>query len=900
MGRLIIVSNRLPASLVEEEDGTQHLRQSVGGLATAIGPYHKSHHDSLWVGWSGVNPEDYDAEQLDAIKKLYADDRCVPIFLSSEEVHGYYEGFANDTLWPLLHDFSHEAAFDPATWEMYKKVNERFLEALTPLIRKGDTIWIQDYHLMLLPGMLRKRFPKTSIGWFLHVPFPSIEIFRALPWAKEVLEGVLGADLVGFHTVDYAVNFEANLAALLGVRAEHGRVPMPDGHTANIDAFPIGIDYNLYKRTASSNLARAMRFGIEQVCGKRTNRHYASSILAEGTAAAEAERTEKTWWGHFTREDAPELELAQSALSRLSEKPKPNKVVVSVDRLDYTKGIPERLRAFERLLEKYPEWIGHVTYYLLATPSREGVETYRQLKEQVDQLIGQINGKYSLLAWTPIHYITRSLPIKPVCGIYAAGDVALVTPLRDGMNLVAKEYLACHDHRDGALVLSEMAGAASELSEAFIVNPYDTEALCDALHDALEISPDESRRRNIAMQTRLKFRTAGEWCEEFLAALEQVVKPVVADKRLRMIRRREIRQQWDKADRKLVLCDYDGTLTPLVRTPEKAKPLPMLRKLLRRLGSESNVDLMLVSGRDRETMERWFGDLPVGLIAEHGAWKSEYAGPGAALPLTGTPDMETPDMETQAGQISALSSHPAAVTSSAPQAPSAQPSSASTDSRRVWVRAADMPDAALWQPVVERILQESVNRVPRSFIEDKSDAIAWHYRLSDARVAQRERGALIARLAPVVQEWHLKIMQNSKVVEVCPAVISKGEAVAPYARSGRYDVVVAIGDDTTDETMFAALPDTAWTFKVGAGATQAKYRLLNPSATRRMLGGMIVESEATRFCMENGFDDGLISRLGDASKQGLQNSAGNHSAAGHEHPDIGHEDRYPQPDQEGE
>lgn len=878
MGRLIIVSNRLPASLVEEEDGSAHLRQSVGGLATAIGPYHKAHHDSLWVGWSGVDPSGHDSDHLAAIEKLYADDRCVPIFLTAEEVHGYYEGFANDTLWPLLHDFSHEAAFDPTTWEMYKQVNERFAEALIPLIRKGDTVWIQDYHLMLLPGMLRKRFPRVSIGWFLHVPFPSVEIFRALPWAKEVLEGVLGADLVGFHTVDYAVNFEANLAALLGVRTEHGRVSMPDGHTANIDAFPIGIDYNLYKRTASSNLARAMRFGIEQVCGKRTNRHYASSILAEGTAAAEAERTEKTWWGHFTREDAPELELAQSALSRLNDKPKPNKVVVSVDRLDYTKGIPERLRAFERLLEKYPEWIGHVTYYLLATPSREGVESYRQLKEQVDQLIGQINGKYSLLAWTPIHYITRSLPIKPVCGIYAAGDVALVTPLRDGMNLVAKEYLACHDNRDGALVLSEMAGAASELSEAFIVNPYDTEALCDALHDALEISPDESRRRNIAMQTRLKFRTAGEWCEEFLAALEQVTKPAVADKRLRMIRRREIRQQWDRAERKLVLCDYDGTLTPLVRMPSKAKPLPMLRKLLRRLGFEPNVDLVLVSGRDRETMESWFGDLPVSLIAEHGAWKSDYAGQYAAVPLK-------------------EDSHPDAAESESGSAPTSTAASPQ-QSRRTWVQAADMPDAALWQPVVERILQESVDRVPHSFIEDKSDALAWHYRLSDAKRAKREREDLISRLAPVVQEWHLKVMENSKVVEVCPSVISKGEAVAPLARSGRYDVVFAVGDDTTDESMFAELPDTAWTFKVGAGATQAKYRLLNPAATRRMLGGMIVESDATRFCMENGLDEGLVSELGESSKRG--EGKGGVLPATTEHPDIGHEDRYPAPDRDDE
>jgi trehalose 6-phosphate synthase/phosphatase len=341
------------------------------------------------------------------------------------------------------------------------------------------------------------------------------------------------------------------------------------------------------------------------------------------------------------------------------------------------------------------------------------------------------------------------------------------------------------------------------------------------LHDALEVSPEESKRRNIAMQTRLKFRTAGEWCAEFLSSLEQVTKPAVADKRLRMIRRQEIRHQWDKAQRRLVLCDYDGTLTPLVRTPERAKPTPSLRTLLRRLGSEPNVDVVLVSGRDKKTMEEWFGDLPVGLIAEHGAWKSNYCGDDPAQ-----------------GDSDTLGLYEAAQKAASPRP--AVPV-------RSWVRAQDMPEAARWQPVVERILQDSVAHVPKSFVEHKSDALAWHYRLADSKAARAERQDLFARLAPVVEEWHLTIMKNSKVVEVCPAVISKGEAVAPLAHSGKYDVVVAVGDDTTDETMFAELPDTTWTFKIGAGATQAKYRLLNSASTRRMLGEMIAESDAVEY-----------------------------------------------------
>ena len=789
VGRLIIVSNRLPMSLNTKEDGSFSIKQNIGGLATAIGPYHKDHSDCLWVGWSGIAPEDREQEELDRITKAYEKRRCVPIYLTEQQVNGYYAGFSNDTLWPLFHDFGHEASFDPDDWKAYGEVNAIFADTLAPLIKKGDTVWIQDYHLMLLPKMLRSRFPNTSIGWFLHVPFPSPEIFRSLPWAKEILEGVLGADLLGFHTVDYVNSFDASVKLLLNYEFTDDKVILkPDGTKATADAFPIGIDYGLYRRTSKTSLASLMRRGIEEASDKRRGKHYQTALTAEGDAVTEAVAKEGSWWSHFAHEELPELNLARSAAAK-----KPNKVVVSVDRLDYTKGIPERLRAFERMLEKYPEWTGHVTYYLLATPSRENVETYRRLKEQVDQLVGMINGRYSLLSWTPIHYITRSLPIKPVCGIYAAGDVALVTPLRDGMNLVAKEYLACHDGRDGALVLSNMCGAAAELDQAFIVNPYDTEAVAEALHDALEISPEESRRRNMAMQARLKVRTAATWCAGFLDSLTQVADKSLADKRLRMDQYTAMMKQWDTASRRLLLCDYDGTLTPLARTPGRAKPSQAVLSLIKRVGNEPNVDMVIVSGRSHETMESWFGSLPVSLIAEHGAWHRDRSEDGTAQ----------------------------------------------------WERAEGLPDPADWKPVVKKIMAEAVGKAPRSFVEEKDDALAWHYRLTDVRKAKKEHEQLLAALRPKMSDLGLMIMENAKVIEVCPVVTSKGIAVKPWANGGRYDFELAVGDDTTDETMFAAMPDSAWTIKVGAGLTKARSRVPSAQALQRLLNYLTAESEAT-------------------------------------------------------
>ena len=806
MSRLIIVSNRLPMSV----DDTLSVRQNVGGLATAIGPLHRMQRSSLWVGWAGLSVEDRDPADLRRVAEAYEAHRCVPVFLTAEQVAGYYDGFSNGTIWPLFHDFAQEATFDPDTWRAYRQVNAVFADALDRLVGPGDTVWIQDYQLMLLPALVRARHPDARIGWFLHIPFPSPEIFRQLPWGRELLDGTLGADLIGFHTVEYERSFLGAVHLLADATCDgdgSGRIRLPDGRTATADAFPIGIDYGLYRRTAQSGLAKAMRHGIEAEAGKRSARRYVSSLEAESEATDEA-ATHGDAWAHSLHDD--DAAPAPAPVLRATPVASDNKVIVSVDRLDYTKGIPARLRAYDMLLDRYPEWRGHVTYYLVATPSRQHVGTYQRLEEEVDRLVGRINGRYSMLSWTPIHFITRSLPIKPICGIYAAGDVALITPLRDGMNLVAKEYLACHDGRDGALVLSALCGAADELTEAFLVNPYDTDALCETLHDALMAPPEETRRRNLAMQARLRFATARTWARQFLSQLRQVTTPALADRRFTGADRMALRDRWDHASRRLVLCDYDGTLTPLVRTPDRARPTRQILETVRRLATRPGVTMALVSGRDRDTMARWFGALPVTLIAEHGAWRSDAPAPGG---------------------------------------------------ERTWQPRPGLPDPAEWMPRVEEEMRRAAEALPGALVERKTMSIAWHYRLCEPQEADDARRALLSRLMPLLADSGLAVSENAKVVEVGPAGVSKGEAIAPLLRDVGLPaagddatdddgsaVAVAIGDDRTDETMFAAMPEGpgAWTFTVGAGTTSARHRLLDPGEVRTLLGFLTAESDASR------------------------------------------------------
>ena len=726
MQRLIIVSNRLPVT-VEKRKGELSFKGSVGGVATGLGAYHKTH-ESLWVGWADTASARMDADERDQVRQsLLEHHSCAPVFLTPDDVRGFYHGFSNRTLWPLFHQFTQYVESDHKTWAAYERVNKKYRDAVLEIAQPGDTIWIQDYQLMLLPQLLREAIPDASIGFFLHIPFPSYEVFRMLPWRSEILEGLLGADLFGFHTYDYVRHFLSGVRRLLGTDNQYGRIDM-DGRLVLADAFPMGIDYDRYAQGAQTTKAR--------------------------------------------RE-----------VERVRTSPETHKTVLSIDRLDYTKGIPRRLEAFAALLEQHPEWRGRVTLVCVAVPSRTRVEEYRILKARVDELVGRINGTYGTIEWTPVNYLYRSLPFHVLVGMYVAADVALVTPLRDGMNLIAKEYLAARGDTGGVLVLSEMAGAAGELHEALQVNPYDPDAMVEALVCALDMPLAEQKERNASMQQRLKRYTVQRWAEDFLGSLENLKLEQLGWSAFLLDKWAEERlvKAYRSSRKRLFLLDYDGTLVNFAFRPDAASPPREAIDLLKRLGADERNEIVVISGRERESLESFLGTLPVHLVAEHGVW------------LRGA-------------------SHE-------------------------WVTIEPMSDE--WKPRIRPFLELYVDRTPGSFVEEKDYSLAWHYRGVDLPLAARREKELRETLMGVVDNLGLAVMEGNKVIEVKAAGVNKGQAAHRWMCREEFDFVFVAGDDRTDEDTFEVAPESAWTVKVGHGPTRARFSVRSVVDIRRVLTSMM-------------------------------------------------------------
>ena len=726
--RLIIVSNRLPYRVACDGEGGVSLERSVGGLASGLGPLHEQK-GNLWIGWSGEVDALSGEERARAADAL-AERGCLPVALDEGDAEAYYEGLSNSALWPLFHGFPQFVRFDESEWEAYCRVNERFCDAVAATARPGDVLWIQDYHLMLLPSMLRARLPDAAIGFFLHIPFPDYETFRMLPWRDEIVRGVLGADLIGFHAYDYVRHFLSSCRRIAGIENAGGTLSV-DGRLAQADAFPLGIDYDRFRLAARK----------------------------------------------------PEVRRAAAAFSE--EKGHEGcKVMLSVERLDYSKGIPERLRAFDVFLDRHPEWEGRVVLALVAVPSRENVASYRALKKQVDELVGLVNGKHSTMDWTPVDYYYRSLPFDQLASLYVASDVMLVTPLRDGMNLVCKEYLACHDGKEGALVLSEMAGASYELHEALCVNPFDLEDVVGAMERALTMPADEQRRRNAPMQQRLSRYTSRKWAREFLDAVRSVKRrqegmsarllgPATAGRLLEAFR---------ASGRRALLLDYDGTLMPFSNDPGRVTPDGRLLELLASLASAEGTDIVVVSGRDRDTLESWLGALPVDLVAEHGVWLRCKQG--------GT-----------------------------------------------WMLEEPLSDD--WKDGVRGVLGDFVDRTPGSFLEEKDYSLVWHYRTCSQELAERRLIEIRNALGDGLADQGLSLLDGNKVLEVKPRGVDKGHAAHRWFRDPSYGFLLAAGDDRTDEDVFEAAPDGTWTIKVGGGPTHARYTLKDSGEMRGLLEALV-------------------------------------------------------------
>jgi trehalose 6-phosphate synthase/phosphatase len=537
MPRTLIVSNRLPTKVLRQEEGLT-FQPSEGGLATGLGSIYRQG-DNLWIGWPGLFVQD-EAEE-NHIRKELRHDNMAPVFLTEAEIRDFYEGFSNSTLWPTFHYFSEFALYEQAHWDAYVTVNEKFCEAVLAQAGPEDTIWVHDYQLLLLPEMLRRARPEASIGFFLHIPFPSQELIRVLPWRTELLRGMLGADLIGFHTFGYMRHFLSAVTHLLGYPAQNGQIETPT-RSVRVDAFPMGIDYERYAQAAAS-------------------------------------------------------EEAQHHMEEYREALRDTRVILSIDRLDYTKGIAQRLRAFDLLLQRYPEWRGQVSLIMLVVPSRDQVAQYADLKVEIDELVGRINAQYRTISWNPILYFYRSLPLEELAALYRLAEVALVTPMRDGMNLVAKEYVASRLDQRGVLILSERAGAARELSDALIINPTDVGQLVEAMHEALVMPEEDQVIRMTAMQALVKRYNVFSWTKLFMnqLAYTKMKQHTLATEKLDETATTQLLQDFHGASERLILLDYDGTLVGFHPNPQRAAPDQELRLLLRALTELPHTRVVLIS-----------------------------------------------------------------------------------------------------------------------------------------------------------------------------------------------------------------------------------------------------------------------------------------------------------------
>ena len=462
---VVVVANRLPVDAVTGPDGTIQWQRSPGGLVTALEPF-VAERGGAWVGWSGSAGEAPDPFESGGM-------RLVPVPLSEEEVDGYYEGMSNASLWPLYHDVVEKPEYHRHWWDTYVQVNKRFADRVAEIAAEDAIVWVHDYQLQLVPAMLRQRRPDLTIGFFLHIPFPPYELFTQLPWRSAIVEGLLGADLVGFQRPNAAANF-VQLARRLHELPTRGSTIEYDGRTVAAKAFPISIDVASFDRLAGS---------------------------PEVVARAEEIRKE------------------------LGD---PQKIILGVDRLDYTKGITVRLQAFEELLEDGVVEVPHAVLVQVATPSRERVEHYVHMRETIEQQVGHINGVFGSIAGPAVHYFNQSMPREELAALYRAADVMLVTPYRDGMNLVAKEYVAARADLGGALVLSEFAGAAAELKQALLVNPYDIAGVKAQIVRALRMEPGERAKRIRAMRRYLFKNDLDHWASSFFDALRAVAHQPVS------------------------------------------------------------------------------------------------------------------------------------------------------------------------------------------------------------------------------------------------------------------------------------------------------------------------------------------------------------------------------------
>ena len=726
--RLFIISNRLPLT-VEKDQGLYTIRQSSGGLISAISAYLNkdgkgTFTEKIWVGVPGCTQTAWDT----AVAADQADYNYLPVFINNKKYDAYYNGFSNSLLWPLFHYFPSFAEYRLSDFQAYLEVNNLFAEKLSAVLRPDDVVWIHDYHLLPLAGMLRKIIPSLTIGFFLHIPFPDYELFRVIPkqWQRELITGMLGADLIGFHTIEYAAYFLATAEMVLKVKQD-GQYLQWENRQIKTDAFPISIDFNLFHQAYNDIRVSAIRQGYLKLKGDK-------------------------------------------------------RLLFSVDRLDYTKGIFNRIKGYKKFLIQNPEYIGKVVFALIIVPSRDGIKQYAEKKRIIDEYIGNLNSTMGSIDWKPVIYQYQHLEFEELIALYTACDVAVITPLRDGMNLVAKEFVASRKDKKGVLILSEMAGAAKELTEALLINPNDTVEIADTIKSALEMDEQEQADRLTAMQERIARYDVNVWSADFFDQLVKIksLQSAFEIKLLDNFAQVNLLNKYAAASRRLILLDYDGTLVPFSKEPHLALPSNELLQLLKQLSDNYQNDVYIISGRDSVTLENWLGHLPVGLIAEH----------GAKIKLKGR------DWETEV--------------------------------------VADREDH---MRRIKELMNKYVSKCPHSFIEQKEFSMAWHYRNADTFQGNIRAKELFNELTDYTAQLPLNVLNGHKVIEVRGQEVNKGIAVGKILKTAQYNFVLCLGDDQTDEDMFKQLMgvNNTFTVKIGNQPSFATFNMLSPYQVQSLL-----------------------------------------------------------------
>ncbi|MBL7737450.1 MAG: bifunctional alpha,alpha-trehalose-phosphate synthase (UDP-forming)/trehalose-phosphatase [Chitinophagaceae bacterium] len=719
MGKTIIVSNRLPVKLSDNE-GEITLTPSEGGLATGLGSIYREK-NNIWIGWPGMEISDEDAQRK-VSRELDKQD-LKPVFLTQEEINHYYEGFSNEILWPVFHYMPTYARYHQPYWDYYYSVNQKFRDAVLQNMEPGDIVWVHDYQLMLLPGMLRAVVPEATIGFFQHIPFPSYELFRMIPWRVELLDGLLGADLIGFHTFDDARHFVSAARRLTPVISSSNEISY-NNRNIIVDSFPMGIDSQKFRELTNKPLVR--------------------EYIAELNKSFENTR-----------------------------------LILSIDRLDYSKGILQRLKAFELLLQLNPEYIGNIVLYMIVVPSRDNVRQYKELLDEIDKFVGGINARYRTMTWQPVFYFYRALPVEELSALYATAEICLVTPMRDGMNLVCKEFIASREHDDGVLILSEMAGASKELSDAIIVNPNNIHALMQAIEEALDMPLAEQKRRMQLMKEIVMKFNVSHWVKLFMARLKEVKQMQLSmfAKHISETSGNNIKHLYAHAESRLIFLDYDGTLVGFTADIEMAAPDEELYRILQKLAEDAANRVVIVSGRNPEFLEKWFGSLHIDMVAEHGAWTKIAHGEWQSLPGL----------------------------------------------------------SAQWKKDFFPVLESFTDRTPGAFIEEKDFSLVWHYRKVEESLGELRSNEIMSTLRYLAEDKGLQVLPGNKVVEVKNVEINKGKAALSFLQEGAYDFNMAIGDDHTDEDIFKAMPSPAVTIKVGSQVSAARYSINDYREVRKFL-----------------------------------------------------------------